>query len=176
MSIQAVPGRYSHTVALVSGSFAFCGGTLISADTVITAAHCVDDDNEFDVLINRHDLNSSDGERLSMLKKSIHPDYNSDTLDNDFAIVFLKRGTSEPVNYAKLNRDGRYPAAGTMVRTMGWGTMSNGGSTSDVLREVDLPVVTNIECSQRYPNDDISQNMICTFQPGKDACQGDSGE
>lgn len=59
---------------------------------------------------------------------------------------------------------------------MGWGTTSSGGASSDVLREVDLPVISNGECDGRYPQYDIYPSNICTFLPGKDSCQGDSGE
>ena len=79
------------------------------------------------------------------------------------------------MDYPKLNTDDAFPN-GEMSRAMGWGTTSSGGSSSNVLREVDLPVITNGECDSRYSQYDIYANNICTFQPGKDSCQGDSGK
>ena len=175
MELQATPGRYSHTVALATMGFQFCGGSLIAPDTVLTAAHCMDG-SPFDVIINRHDLRTNDGETITRKKEMKHPQYNSNTMNNDFALVFLEKGTTERVDFVKLNQDNLYPAAGSTARSMGWGTTSSGGSSSNVLREVDLPLITNSDCDQKYPSYDIYSSNICTFQPGKDSCQGDSGE
>ncbi|KAL7502314.1 hypothetical protein ACHAXN_000296 [Cyclotella atomus] len=136
------------------------------------------DGASFDVIINRHDLTTSAGESIPRRKEIKHPNYNGNTMTNDFALVFLNRGTTEKVDFVKLNQDNSYPSAGSSSRAMGWGTTSSGGSSSSVLREVqqvDLPVISNQQCSQQYPQETIFANNICTFKPGKDTCQGDSG-
>ena len=97
-------------------------------------------------------------------------------MDNDFAIVFLNTATTEDVDFLQLNEDDSFPAAGATSRAMGWGTTSSGGSSSTQLREVDLPIITNESCDQKYPWYPIFDSNICTFQPGKDSCQGDSGK
>ncbi|KAL7515804.1 hypothetical protein ACHAWX_000880 [Stephanocyclus meneghinianus] len=93
---------------------------------------------------------------------------------NDFAIVMLSRATALDIQFVKLNYDASYPADGAASRTMGWGRTTQSGTGSNVLREVDLPIITNELCNQTYPGE-IYTSMICTFQPGKDSCQGDSG-
>jgi hypothetical protein len=124
-------------------------------------------------------------------------------MENDFALVFLNRGTTENVDFVMLNQDDSYPSAGSTSRAMGWGDTSSGGSSSNVLRQVrisnlgisknphhhgsnfyfgfeplqvDLPVISNQQCGQQYPQETIFASNICTFLPGKDTCQGDSGE
>jgi trypsin len=171
---EATPGRYSYTVALTYYGSQFCGGSLISPDTVLTAAHCMGY-TSFDVVINRHDLTTSAGESIPKSKEIIHPDYDTDTEDNDYALVFLDRATTENVVFVKLNQDELFPSGGATSRAMGWGDTSDGGSSSNVLREVDLPIITNQECDQKYPQYPIYDFNICTFLPGKDSCQGDSG-
>ncbi len=59
---------------------------------------------------------------------------------------------------------------------MGWGTTTEGGSLSDILLEVDLPVIGNEDCDQCYYFEEIGPSMICAFDPGHDSCQGDSGK
>merc|ERR1712128_316289 len=60
----------------------------------------------------------------------------------------------------------------------GWGTLSSGGSQPSVLYEVDVNTQSNSRCSgsaTAYSSNDITSNMICASNPGKDSCQGDSG-
>ncbi|KAL7476521.1 hypothetical protein ACHAW6_002379 [Cyclotella cf. meneghiniana] len=58
---------------------------------------------------------------------------------------------------------------------MGWGSTTEGGIGSNILREVDLPIITNQECNEAHWGG-IYESMICAFDSGKDSCQGDSGE
>ena len=104
-----------------------------------------------------------------------HPNYNGNSMVNDFEIVLLSKATTQNVQFVKLNKDSAYPVAGATSRTMGWGDTTQGGSGSNVLREVDLPIITNDVCHLKYSGG-IYASMICTFKPGKDSCQGDSGE
>jgi trypsin len=136
------------------------------------------DGSSFNVIINRHDLTTSAGQSIPRKTEMKHPSYNPDTMDNDFALVFLNTATTEDVAFLQLNQDDSFPdaAVGAISRAMGWGTTSSGGSASNVLREVDLPVITNEVCDQKYPQYPIFDSNICTFQPGKDSCQGDSGK
>ena len=99
------------------------------------------DGSSFNVLINRHDKTSSDGESIPRKKEIKHPNYNGNTLANDFAIVFLDSATTEKVDFVKFNQDDSYPAAGSVSRAMGWGTTSSGGADSNVLLEVSYLLV-----------------------------------
>ena len=73
--------------------------------------------------------------------------------------------------------DGSYSDADTTATVAGWGRTSEGGSTSDVLRSVDLKLLTNAQC-ETYGYGYIADSTICAIgdlEGGEDACQGDSG-
>ena len=60
----------------------------------------------------------------------------------------------------------------------GWGRLSSGGTSPDILQEVTVPVVSNATCNSASSyNGSINDTMICAGyqQGGKDSCQGDSG-
>ena len=52
----------------------------------------------------------------------VHPDYDDDTTDNDFMLLFLKRSTTEDVDLAIVNPD--MISEGQNVTVMGDGVIS----------------------------------------------------
>ena len=56
----------------------FCGGSILSSTTIVTAAHCTADlsMSDFVVIIGDHDVTVDDGEeRLAVCSKVEHPNY-----------------------------------------------------------------------------------------------------
>merc|ERR1712183_853321 len=167
-------------------SSVFCGGTVISDEWILTAAHCTDGTNPADiqVLLGEHDYwDDNDGQvRMAITEIINHPDYNSATTDQDFALLRM----ADRINWA-ANPNIRpaclpeYTAGDYdqwMSTVTGWGTTSSGGSTSNLLLEVDVQVISNDECNNAYSGS-ITNNMMCAADAsgngGSDACQGDSG-
>ncbi|KAL3803199.1 hypothetical protein HJC23_003474 [Cyclotella cryptica] len=182
---QAGSGRYSYAVSLQDGIGHFCGGSLIARDVVLTAAHC--QGGKYDVVIDRYDLTSKDGESIPMDHEVPHPKYNDKTTDNDFNLVFLSRPTNQNVVLANLNDNKNSPSVGEEVYVMGWGDTTEDDYTqklADKLMEVSVNVISNDECdkssgeiggwSESY-HGQISDKMLCAKDNGQDACQGDSG-
>lgn len=163
---------------------AFCGGTFISHDVVMTAAHCVSSrTNGLRVAgghRENHDL-TSDRTRLVQSIK-IHEDYETDTNTHDLALLFLKsddRATINNVQPATISVNPSLPDNLGSATVAGWGATSFGGDEADELLEVEVPIISNTTCrSAGGPYADIIDSQICAgdFEKGGvDSCQGDSG-
>jgi len=105
-----------------------------------------------------------------------HPQYNSRTEDNDFALVRLTHKSSiAPVPMDRNNISGSYSAGKGNLWPIGFGNLSTSGNQFPTrLQHVELKYVTNPTCSSNYGGG-ITSSMMCASDPGQDSCQGDSG-
>lgn len=177
----APSGAHPWQISLQFSSRHGCGGSIINANTIVTAAHCVDGASLNSMSVRVNSLKHNEGGSVHTLSRSVpHPSYNDWTIDYDYAVCKL----NQPLTLGQLNCDSiklspECPKAGDIVFISGWGTMSEGsGSLPDDLQEVYVPVISNEECNIPYGSiNPITDQMFCTHIPGggKDACQGDSG-
>uniref|UniRef100_A0A4W4EYD5 Peptidase S1 domain-containing protein n=1 Tax=Electrophorus electricus TaxID=8005 RepID=A0A4W4EYD5_ELEEL len=111
---------------------------------------------------------------------TINPNYNSDTNDNDMALLQLSSTvTFTPyVTPISLAASGSTFFNGTLSWVTGWGNIGSGVSlpSPGYLQEVQVPIIGNRQCFCLYGGG-ITGNMICAgaIPGGKDSCQGDSG-
>ncbi|XP_040570357.1 trypsin-1 [Lepeophtheirus salmonis] len=161
-----------------TGDFHFCGGSVMDKDTVITAAHCCDSFNSWEVQVvaGEHDLFSTSGDEQKIPVKDITYHEMFGSLGMNYEICLLKLKSSLDLNekvkpVALPKKDQEF--TGDVV-VSGWGTISSNGLSSPVLRSVTVQVVSDEYCSDAYYGSNDETN-ICAAAPGKDSCQGDSG-
>lgn len=186
----AAVGELPWQVAVYPGPY-LCGGTLISTQWVVTAAHCVVDDagavmapGDIEVIAGEYNRNQSDGteQQRSVTAVYVHPDYDpSGSNDSDIALLQLESAvTLGPsvgiVPLASSPAHDALVAPGVSSLVSGWGATSEGGSSATILQKVRLPIVSNATCNTSYGGS-ITANMLCAgfASGGKDSCQGDSG-
>ncbi|VUC23479.1 unnamed protein product [Clonostachys rosea] len=177
----ASAGDFPFIVSLSQSGSHFCGGVLVDANTVLTAAHCSVDQSASSVKVRAGSLKwASGGTQVGVSKITVHPDYDSSTVDNDVAVWKLASPIESGSNiaYATLPASGSDPEAGSTVTVAGWGLTSESGSTLPAsLLKVSVPVVSRSTCRSQYGTSAITDNMFCAGveEGGKDSCSGDSG-
>jgi trypsin len=167
-----------------NGAGYFCGSSIISEDTLITAAHCLADADEGSVQIIAGSTSWRAGTRdpgaqnIFASKVTFHEGYDANILANDVGIIYLgdnKLTLSNSVNTVSLAA--AEPAVGDVVTAIGWGATSSAGGVSNQLHYADdLVIVEDKETTDFFRDEDLPMEMIiCSFQGKDGTCGGDSG-
>lgn len=161
-----------------------CGAVLIKPDKALTAAHCYNSEiaaRSYSVYAGTN-YRSTNGELVNVGRIYVHPRFSVDRMTYDLAVVWLLDSVTvgtfiTPIAMAEPNE----VLAGGLVATMaGWGyepRFDAYGSFSEDLYQVDLPVLSDEECSAIYKKEVNTENMICAGQlnGNTDVTEGDSG-
>lgn len=171
-----------------------CGGTLITPNIIVTAAHC-----KYSVRVayiggngktyhsgNHRNLSndSQDMKRLIFFQnkdKYTHPEYKRRSLSYDIMLIKLPIKISDaPWKNEKFPQlhtiFQEVPSERNSLTVMGWGRTAQNGAVSSTLLTAKLDYVSNEDCREDYGNWLIDDSMLCAHSSeGRDACQGDSG-
>jgi secreted trypsin-like serine protease len=206
------PAEFPFLVALLNndllgpyGAFKaqFCAGTLTGPTTVVTAAHCVVNQDS-GVVQQPAKISIGIGANLrdpglriiGVTQITVNPDYSRRASSNDVAILTLAQAVTDVASIAPLTpaEAPAYTAVGSLVRVAGWGNMSTTGEVfPDAFYVGDLVVFPDSTCGRGQPYllngvpfDGFTEaqadpvSMLCAggVTPALlrvDSCQGDSG-
>ncbi|XP_062861790.1 transmembrane protease serine 3 [Trichomycterus rosablanca] len=176
-------GQFPWQVSLHFQREHLCGGSIVEAQWILTAAHCVYGfayPQLWSVLAGLTEQPVSSGSYLTVEKIIYHRRYRPKGLDHDIALLKLSQrlnfnGFIEPIclpSFFEEFEDGK------MCWISGWGATEDGGEASVSLHSARVPLISTKACSQpEVYQGYISPGMICAgyLDGGTDSCQGDSG-
>ncbi|XP_075978591.1 trypsin-3-like [Anticarsia gemmatalis] len=178
-SIKDFPYQVSiYIVDNVDGDLFYCGGSIISQNYILTAAHCIHRLQPPDLVVQVGSAHLKTGTVIKLVELIAHPDYNSKTIDNDVALM----KTATPIEFNDIIQPIKLPGEdgsleeGSILTLSGWG-MTETSDGSDTLLAVKVPVVSDANCRKLLQNP-ITKSMFCAGgldTSTKGPCVGDTG-
>ena len=159
----------------------FCGGSMIAARWVVTAAHCVDGGTspaQVEILSGTSSLGC--GTRVKVTKIEVHSSWDPRVHDFDIALLELQKDLAGlPIAGVTAANESAHLGTASQVTVSGWGALAFGNPAgTSQLQSVAVPFVSRDVCNRPASyGGKITENMICAgrAQGGQDSCQGDSG-
>uniref|UniRef100_K7F858 Peptidase S1 domain-containing protein n=1 Tax=Pelodiscus sinensis TaxID=13735 RepID=K7F858_PELSI len=179
-------GKWPWQVSVQEDDKHVCGGSLIAAQWVVSAAHCFNPSvspSQYRVVLGAHQLANPSPHQVTREVQQIilQPSYNKTSFVADIALVRLGEAPAPPPPSAP--REGRAdwdpagPSPGPVFEPL---------PTPKTLQQLEVPIISTAACNDRYnslnPNsplgpERIKSSMLCagyTDSP-KGFCNGDSG-
>jgi secreted trypsin-like serine protease len=186
---RAAAGAYPFQVAVILGDAKkgkefdglFCGGTMIAPNWVLTAGHCVSDEDQLleakDLNVYVGSINFKNGDRIAVKTIIRHEKYDAEYIDNDVALLKLERAPKKEIKYQSIKvieagNEAAVTKVGTAATIIGWGATESSDSSNTLLeasvKTVDAKLCsTNIIAQRAKDLDDDLSGVVRRFRIDK---------
>jgi trypsin len=179
---NAAVNQFPHQASL-RGSAAtaghFCGGTLVAANRVVSAAHCTQGRTPANtrVVLGAHQRTTG-GTSFNLARLVNHPQYNGNTLANDICVLVLSGNAPNNANIRPIPMGAATVGTNNAVAS-GWGQTAHPGAAAGTLQHLTVSVMSLADCRAAHSvanRGSVHDHTVCTRSPtGQGMCMGDSG-
>ena len=148
---EAQLGSVPHHVSIQFDDQHICGGSIINAAFILSAAHCCAFGPPTAIFAGLNNIVQPEegAQKVTIDAIVIHPNYNEDQLLNDICILRLGKSLTlgEDTRTATIQLPPTGYSASGAANVTGWGSSEEGGPSSGTLMVVRVPIITDCQWS-----------------------------
>lgn len=141
-----------HQVSIQVDGSHWCGGSIINDEWIVTAAHCVEESkSSYKIKTGITNLwqPTANSKEYNVDQFIIHSDYDDTPFNNDIALIkvigkITYNSDTQPIEIASQQDNLYNVGQPTKVSGWGWTTTGPGGTTTNQLYMVNVPLISNL--------------------------------